>query len=276
MVDRQDADAILKGAETIDLQEEGSHGVLLLHGFGDTPQTLSLLARRLSKSGYGVFAPLLPGHGRTMDAFRRSRAADWIDAARQSLARVRNRYNTVSVLGLSMGAALAVLLAAESSEIASLVLIAPYLGMPMRLRVAASTHWLWGTFAGELNARSPRSIHDPMEREKNLAYGAVTGRTLFELSRVVKLARQALPKVTAPTLVILSKEDPRVASSVGDFALNTLGARDKKLVWTEGAGHIITVDYGRERVFSEVERWLLAHDHSATAAGSNKAAVERR
>ena len=276
MVDRQDADAILKGAETIDLQEEGSHGVLLLHGFGDTPQTLSLLARRLSKSGYGVFAPLLPGHGRTMDAFRRSRAADWIDAARQSLARVRNRYNTVSVLGLSMGAALAVLLAAESSEIASLVLIAPYLGMPMRLRAAASTHWLWGTFAGELNARSPRSIHDPMEREKNLAYGAVTGRTLFELSRVVKRARQALPKVTAPTLVILSKEDPRVASSVGDFALNTLGARDKKLVWTEGAGHIITVDYGRERVFSEVERWLLAHDHSATAAGSNKAAVERR
>src|SRR5256714_3611024 len=276
MVDRQDADAILKGAETIDLQEEGSHGVLLLHGFGDTPQTLSLLARRLSKSGYGVFAPLLPGHGRTMDAFRRSRAADWIDAARQSLARVRNRYNTVSVVGLSMGAALAVLLAAESSEIASLVLIAPYLGMPMRLRVAASTHWLWGTFAGELNARSPRSIHDPMEREKNLAYGAVTGRTLFELSRVVKRARQALPKVTAPTLVILSKEDPRVASSVGDFALNTLGARDKKLVWTEGAGHIITVDYGRERVFSEVERWLLAHDRSATAAAGNKAAVERR
>ena len=276
MVDRQDADAILKGAETIDLQEEGSHGVLLLHGFGDTPQTLSLLARRLSKSGYGVFAPLLPGHGRTMDAFRRSRAADWIDAARQSLARVRNRYNTVSVVGLSMGAALAVLLAAESSEIASLVLIAPYLGMPMRLRVAASTHWLWGTFAGELNARSPRSIHDPMEREKNLAYGAVTGRTIFELSRVVKRARQALPKVTAPTLVILSKEDPRVASSVGDFTLNTLGARDKKLVWTEGAGHIITVDYGRERVFSEVERWLLAHDRSATAAAGNKAAVERR
>jgi len=31
-------------------------------------------------------------------------------------------------------------------------------------------------------------------------------------------------------------------------------------VWTEGAGHIITVDYGRERVFSEVEKWLRAYD----------------
>src|SRR5947207_15034628 len=130
MVDRQDADAILKGAETIDLQEEGSHGVLLLHGFGDTPQTLSLLARRLSKSGYGVFAPLLPGHGRTIDAFRSSRAEEWIATARDSLRGMHDRYGTVSVVGLSMGAALAVIIGAESESVASLSLVAPYLGMP--------------------------------------------------------------------------------------------------------------------------------------------------
>src|SRR6266550_8830412 len=108
MVDRRDADtaAVLKGAETIDLQEGGSHGVLLLHGFGDTPQTLSLIARRLAKSGYGVLAPLLPGHGRTMEAFRKSRADEWVDAARESLALMHGRYTTVSVVGLSMGGAL--------------------------------------------------------------------------------------------------------------------------------------------------------------------------
>ena len=72
MDDRQggDAAAILRGAQTIDLQEEGSPGVLLLHGFGDTPQTLALLARRLKKSGYSVLAPLLPGHGRSMAVIR--------------------------------------------------------------------------------------------------------------------------------------------------------------------------------------------------------------
>jgi esterase/lipase len=41
--------------------------------------------------------------------------------------------------------------------------------------------------------------------------------------------------------------------------MNNIGAADKKLVWTTGAGHIITVDYGRERVFNEVERWLTDH-----------------
>jgi carboxylesterase len=269
MVDRREADAaaVLKGAETIDLQEEGSPGVLLLHGFGDTPQTLSLLARRLHKAGYSVLAPLLPGHGRTMDAFRRSRADDWISAARRSLFEMREQSETVSVVGLSMGGALAVLLAAETPDIPALILIAPYLGMPKLLRLAAATHWLWGGLAGEINARNPRSVRDPIEREKNLAYGAVTGRTLFELSKVMTRARNALPLVTTPTLIVQSREDPRVAADVAEFAFDKLGATEKQLVWTEGAGHIITVDYGRERVFGEVEKWLRAHDgRGATAA----------
>lgn len=260
MADQRHADApVLKGAETIDLQEEGSRGVLLLHGFGDTPQTLSLLAHRLHKAGYSVLAPLLPGHGRTMKAFRKSRAGEWVDAARESLATLQQRTVSTSIVGLSMGGALAVLTAAGRSDIPALVLIAPYLGMPLQLRVAAATHGLWGRFAGEINARNPRSIHNPIEREKNLAYGAVTAGMVSELWRVVRRSRKALPAVTAPTLIIQSREDPRISTSVAESALQTLGAREKRIVWTEGAGHIITVDYGRERVFSETESWLDKH-----------------
>ena len=258
---------VVRGAQTIDLQEEGSPGVLLLHGFGDTPQTLALLARKLHKSGYSLYAPLLPGHGRNMDAFGKSRAADWISAARSALAEMRGRHESVSVVGLSMGGALAVLLAAELDDIPALVLIAPYLGMPRVLRLAASMHWAWERFVGEVNSRDPRSIRDPIEREKNLAYGAITGRALFELSKVVKLARKSLRSVKAPTLIIQSREDPRCPPDVAEFAFKALGAYEKKLVWTEGAGHIITVDYGREHVFTEVEQWLRGHaDRGAATA----------
>ncbi|MFL5638696.1 MAG: alpha/beta hydrolase [Gemmatimonadaceae bacterium] len=261
------ADVIIKGAETIHLQEEGSNGVLLLHGFGDTPQTLSLLATRLAKSGYCVYAPLLPGHGRTMDAFRKSTADEWIDAAKVAALKMVKRHTTISVVGLSMGGALAVLVAAEIRKITAVVLIAPYLGMPRLLGFAARTHRFWERWAGDINARNPRSIYDPFEREKNLAYGTVTGKALYELSRVVKRARRALPGVSAPTLIIQSREDPRVSPRVARFALQALGARDKRLVLTEGAGHIITVDHGRDLVFTEVENWLRTYDRgSATAA----------
>jgi carboxylesterase len=269
MADQRHADTVvLKGAETIDLQEEGSPGVLLLHGFGDTPQTLSLLARRLHKSGYSVVAPLLPGHGRTMKAFRSSSADEWIDAARQSLSALQQRSPSVSIAGLSMGGALAVLAAAGSTDISALVLIAPYLGMPLHLRVAAATHRLWGRFAGEVNGRNPRSIYDPIEREKNLAYGAVTAGALSQLWRVVRRARKALPAVKAPTLIIQSREDPRITPKVAESALRSIGASEKRIVWTEGAGHIITVDYGRERVFTETGKWLDAHTRrQPTAVG---------
>ena len=268
MADRHAVDAaIRKGAETIDLREEGSHGVLLLHGFGDTPQTLTSFARYLSKSGFAVFAPLLPGHGRTMADFTASRADDWIRASEDAFIEMRTRFRTVSVSGLSMGGALAVIVAAGRHDIASLVLFAPYLGMPRWLRGAAVTHWAWGRFVGPVSANSPRSIQDPIEREKNLAYGQVTGRTLFELARVVRRARRALSRVVTPTLIIQSREDPRVPPAVANYALKKLGAPEKKIVWTTGAGHIITVDYGRERLFSEAERWLESHaGRGATAA----------
>ena len=253
------SEPVIAGAESIDLQEERSHGVLLLHGFGDTPQTLALLAKRLHSAGYSVLAPLLPGHGRSMHAFTHARAEEWIQFAREQVAGMQMRHRSVSLVGLSMGGALAVLAAAQATEIESLVLIAPYLGMPRLLRVAAMGHWIWGRFVGEVNARNPRSIRDPIEREKNLAYGAVTARALNELARVVRRARKALPDVRCPTLIIQSREDPRIAPAIAEWAIVKIGTTDKQLVWTEGAGHIITVDFGRERVFSEVERWIAAH-----------------
>jgi carboxylesterase len=267
---RVDTAPIIRGAQGIDLQEEGSPGVLLLHGFGDTPQTLALLARRLHKSGYSLYAPLLPGHGRDMESFGRTGASDWVDAAKGAFIQMQSRHEKVSVVGLSMGAALAVLVASEQADVPALVLVAPYLGMPRILRLAAATHSLWGRFAGEINSRDVRSVRDPMEREKNLAYGKVTGRALFELWQVVRRARHALSRVTAPTLIIQSREDPRCRPETAEFALRALGAAEKKLVWTVGGGHIITVDYGREFVFNQVENWLARYNGSASAAGDSR------
>jgi len=264
---------IVEGAGTIDLQEEGSHGALLLHGFGDTPQTLTLLAKRLKSAGYGVYVPLLPGHGRSMDAFLKSGADVWAQAARSAFVEMRRRHQSVSVVGLSMGGALAVALSAEVRDIPALALIAPYVEMPRSLRAAASTHWLWGRFAGEVSAQNLQSIHDPIEREKNLAYGSVTGSALYQLLKVVRRARKALPDVKAPTLLIQSREDPRCSPRGAEDTMKKIGAREKKLVWTEGAGHVITVDYGRERVYGEVRSWLDTYARRSAAAADSAAAT---
>ncbi len=262
------AGEIRAGAGTIDLQEEGSHGALLLHGFGDTPQTLARLAKKLKAGGYGVYAPLLPGHGRTMKEFAQSGADDWAAAAESAFVEMKRRHRSVSVIGLSMGGALAVALAAKVKAVPALALIAPYIEMPRHIRAAASTHWLWGRLVGEISAQNPHSVRDPIEREKSLAYGTVTGSRLYELLKVVRRARKALADVSAPTLLVQSREDPRCSLRGAEQAMKKIGAPEKKLVWTEGAGHVITVDYGRERVYAEVKNWLDTHVRLGAAAAA--------
>ena len=92
-----------------------------MHGFGDTPQTLQYLADDLFAHGYDVRAPLLPGHGRTLSVFDATSHMEWIAAAKAELMAMRARYGWVGVCGLSMGGALATIIAAEVRDIPSLV-----------------------------------------------------------------------------------------------------------------------------------------------------------
>lgn len=241
------------------MQEGNSHGILLLHGFGDTPQTLGLLARYLHKGGLDVRAPLLPGHGSSVEMFMKSRRADWLACAREELALMRASHDIVSIGGLSMGGALAAILASESRDVNALVLMAPYLDMPLPHKVASSLYWIWDSALGPRKGKNPRSILDPEERAKNLGYGVFTGRLVYELWRLAIQARRSLRLISAPTLLLQSRADPRVAPSVAEHAFSALGPVEKKLMWVEGGGHIITVDYGREKVFEEVKTWVMLH-----------------
>ena len=258
-------DGIAAGAAPIDLAAEGSNAVLMLHGFGDTPQTLEYLATFINARGWAVRAPLLPGHGRTLDAFAATRASDWIGFAREELARLQARYDTVAIVGQSMGGSLATILAAEASNVPALVLLAPYLSMPTRLRRAANFHHLLAVVLPYLRGGGERSIRDPSEVARSLAYGFTTPRLVFELARVVNYARAAAPSVSAPTLVVQSRQDNRIPADAAERAFSLFTARERRMMWTEGNGHIITVDYGRQAIFAAVADWLEAHVRDARA-----------
>jgi len=273
---RLGADGIVEGAGAIDLAGDGPHAALLLHGFGDTPQTLRYLAEYLNARGWLVRAPLLPGHGRSLRAFAASRASDWLGAARAELAAMRARHGSVAIVGLSMGGALATVLAADEGDVPALALVAPYLSMPGWLRRLALAHRVCTPFVPYLHGRGERSIHDPSERLKSLAYGTSTPRLLFELLQVVRWANAAAPRVTAPTLVVQSREDNRIPADACEGAYARLGAREKRLLWLDGCGHLITVDYGRERVLEAVGAWLAANAAAVPERAASAAAPDGR
>ena len=254
-----DADGVVAGAGAIRQLRSRGPAVLLVHGAGDTPQTLGYLATHLHGRGFCVHGPLLPGHGRALRDFGAVRADGWLAAVREEYDALRERHDWVAVVGLSMGGALAVRLAAERPDIPALVLLAPYLAVPPYVQRAALLAPVWGAFAPYVPAGGERSIHDPEERARNLAYGFFTPAALRALTATVRHATAALPHVAAPTLVLHSREDNRIAPADAERAYARLGAREKRLEWLDGTGHVITVDYGRERVQDAVSDWLDAH-----------------
>ena len=253
------AHGIIPGAEPLSLTSPGARmGVVLLHGFGDTPQTLASLARALGAEGMDVDVPLLPGHGRTLREFALSNGGEWLAAARAAHAAMRARHARVALVGLSLGGALAATVAADDPELAALVLLAPYVDTPPLFRVLVRAAPAIGLVLPYVGGEGAQSILDPEARAQALAYGATTPQLVRELVRSADAARASLARIRAPTLYVQSREDNRISEEVANRAFALLGARTKKLEMLSGCGHVLTVDFCRERVAELVREWLTA------------------
>jgi carboxylesterase len=251
-------DGIVLGAESIVLHGTNGRLLLMLHGSGDTPQTMRYLAERLHGAGYTVHVPLLPGHGRSPRAFSTVTAEAYLDAAGEALAAARRESAWVGVVGLSMGGAIAAQLAARTPDIRVLVLLAPYLLAPAEVRFAARTSWLWGTVQPYMPGRGAASVHDPREGAASRAYGVFPPSALRALVDTANRGRRALSGVTAPTLVVNSREDNRIPAALATRATDALRAPTERH-WVAGCGHVITVDYCKAEVAELVLAFLARH-----------------
>jgi carboxylesterase len=246
---------IVAGADTFSLAGTNGRALLLLHGSGDTPQTLRFLGERLHAAGYTVRAPLLPGHGRSPRHFTRVTAAGYRAAARAALDELRTRERWVGVVGLSMGGALAAQLVGEALDVRALVLLAPYLLPPAAVRWAARSSRVWGLVQPYIAGGGERSVHDPAARGDGFAYGVFPPAALRALVETAAAGRAALERVVAPTLVVNSRQDNRIPLALAESATATLRAPTERH-WVTGCGHVITVDYCKDAVAALVLDFL--------------------
>jgi carboxylesterase len=253
-----DAMGVAAGAEGFVLPGSGGRGLLLLHGSGDSPQSLRYLATALNAAGYEVHAPLLPGHGRSPSAFANATAADYHAAVKRALATVVSRNTWTGVVGLSMGAALAARAVSESRDVRALVLLAPYMIPPRSIRATVRLAPLWSAFVPFVRGRGDDSIHDVASRAQSRAYGSFSKGALTALVAAADAGLQALPRVRVPMLVINSAQDNRIPRELAERIVGMITAPVEQH-WLEGCGHVITVDYCKDEVATLVAAFLARH-----------------
>ena len=256
------ADGIIPGAGPFTLTGSPTHAVLLVHGFGDTTQSVRRLAEDLHvRHGWTVRAMLLPGHGRTLADFDAVGSDQWRAAVHEEYVALCASHAVVTMVGLSMGGALATIEAARYPDLLALVLLVPYLTPPERAERLAPA-------AGLVNLLLPylaggdreRSILDPVARGRTLGAGAAPPVRIRDLVGVAHDARDAAAQVLAPVRLVHSTADYRIPMFLAERHAGYFTASPAcEQVWVEGCGHVITVDFCCEQVFALTADWLARY-----------------
>jgi carboxylesterase len=225
---------------------------VLVHGFTATADEMRPLGDALARAGFPVVGVQLPGHGTEPQALARVGAAEWLAAVEDAIDAMSRDGRRVAVAGMSMGALLALVAAAERRRpVAALVLCGAAL--------ALNNRWIqWLPVVERIPGvarRWPliprggfRGISDPAVRATSPAYDAIPWRAVRELLALVDRARGALPRVTQPVLALHGRGDRSVPPSVLEVLATGIGTTAFEAHVLERSWHVITMDVERARV----------------------------
>jgi carboxylesterase len=239
---------LLPGAEPF--SHDGSRtGVLVIHGFTGSPKSMRPWAEHLAAEGFTVELPRLPGHGTRWEDMAVTRWEDWYAEVDRAFTSLRERCDQVFVMGLSMGGALALRLAENRpDEVAGLVLVNPAVHSERKDRhLLPFVRHVVKAFPGIIN-----DIKKPGQDEGG--YTKLPLNCAHSLQQAWIQVKADIGRITAPVLLLHSREDHVVEPSNSAWILANLRASDVTEVWLENSYHVATLDNDAPQIFeSSVE-----------------------
>jgi carboxylesterase len=250
---------VMPGAEPY-YHDGGPVGALLCHGFTGTPQSLRPWAQYLADAGLSVSLPRLPGHGISWQEMARTRWEDWYAEVDREFNELATRVSEVFVMGLSLGACLALRLAeVHGDAISGLVLVNPSL-------IVDGRHRLEFAIAPVLKRVLPsvKAIADDIKKEgsRELAYDRTSTKAAASLPGIWNLTRRGLRKVTQPVLAYKSREDHVVGPASLAVLRSALPESQLTVRMCDNSYHVATLDNDAPAIFEGSLEFVRAHSHA--------------
>lgn len=221
-------------------------GILLIHGFTGTPSEVRLLGEFLSDKGFTVKGILLKGHGTTPEDMKKCGYRDWIRGAVEGYKSLKQECDEVFAVGLSMGGLLSLYLARNYDVKGVATLSAP---IRIHGRAAALA------FA-ERNFRA-YILRNPKKKDVNIiSYDKAPLKSVHNLFKLIRYVKANLRHIEKPVLVMQSYRDRTVSPLSANIIYNSIGSRDKSIIYLHKSGHVITCDNEKEQVFEEVYNFI--------------------
>lgn len=211
------------------------------------------LGEALAGAGFPVHAPRLAGHATEVADLARVGWRDWFASVEAGLETLAGTAPRVAIVGMSLGALLALHLAAvRPAAVEALVLC----GTPLRLRdprvrllpALAQLPWLARRWAVIPKRDSGPDIADPAARAASRSYRAMPLPALVELLRLRSLVRREVRRVRQPTLLLHGRDDHSVPVGNLDLLRRALGSARVEAHVLERSWHVVVLDRDRAEV----------------------------
>lgn len=248
----------------IEYKNDSQNLILLVHGFSGYPRNSEYLAERLNETlKYDILVPQLPGHNQTLSELKKSRFESWIKKIRKTIDDNKNKYENIYLIGFSMGTLIVTILSDEYEKVKRMVLIAPPFAFPIKkeillflapvLKPIKKYHYK-DIGKNKLN----NNIYDEKMRKKYPAkFEKEPIESIIEFNKLRNMAQKKYKTNTTPFLVIQSTED-RVATYDENykFLKKNRGPTYVRFVNVENSGHMIPLDYDRDKIAVETKKFL--------------------
>ncbi len=246
----------MKGAEPFFFPGNET-GCLLIHGFTGTPNEMRGLGEFLASQGFTVKGVRLAGHGTSPLDMEKTTWEDWFRSVLEGYQEIAGMGCMVFPIGLSLGAALALHLAAHCEVKGVVALSAPaFIRDPRLFFLPLLKHFI------RFVKKGPPDFLDPTVPQRHLDYPVYPTRSIEQLLRFLAHLRSELHLVRAPVLFIHSRTDRSVPPENPLYLIQRIGSTEKSIIWIERSGHVITEDIAREEVFNACLDFIRRHSGS--------------
>jgi carboxylesterase len=263
------------------LQARGGSMALLLHGLTGSPAELGYVAFHLQRrGGVTVHCPRLANHGQPLAVLARTTWRELYDSAKaaffEARTEARARGIELAVGGLSIGANLALMLAAEYPEdVAGVACLSPTLfydgwNVPWVHRLLPLARFTPLKNFAFMREGPPFGLKDEALRERigarydvmslgdsssaaALGYAHFPVRLFCELRPLIRHCVRLLPSVRAPLLLLQAENDDMTSPRNSQFIYDRVRSPRRELVLLRNSYHLVSTDLERAAVAGHLQ-----------------------
>ena len=234
--------------------KDSTHGVYIIHGFTSTTHEIKDLAKYLGRKGFHTKAKNLPGHGTDIEDCNNTKYSEWLEFVERDFAEMLSENENMSIIGISMGGALALHLA-SMFPINKIIVCATVLHFKDHKKLTwlnPITKYFYKSVPK--NKRFDKKIRDQLKFNGYTHYPLVALNEYFKMAKII---RKELKKVIAPILIIYYKKDltsPRVNF---DIVNDSIQSKNKTIKAYFNCSHAMLVESDDQQlIFSDIYNFL--------------------